>query len=425
MAAAVEFAGAPSAATDDCSQTLSPVGNSSKLFLSFKVDCDRPARVTILYGVTRRTLSLTGVTTQVAFHAATPSILLEPGLDQRITPHTVAAACKAAGPSAGYSLQDWCWDCFQVCGSRRSRREGLIGGDELQPPPLPVEDASGEAARLSGNGQPDTPLGKFTDHISAALVLLESGEGLQWDSGSIVSTPLRPLEGSTGGLRISGLQRIQDSILRVLPCAPPLGSPLQVQGTSVKCSPRVLPQGEAQGDSTPHSENPLDATHAVDVDLSQQWRFSCSVLEQQLQVEGQCFQLQEIYGMDALQKGSQQEGEALADDALCLICLTEARSVMMLPCRHVCLCSGCAQEMRGHSNFNCPVCRADVHTLMQIRQAPSASSAAAAAAGDKAPPTTAAVDSSLPGQAVATGEGAAAAAATDPSGPPVEQDSAV
>jgi len=401
----------------DGTEPLSPAGTSSSIFLSFKVDCDRPARVTVLYGVTRRTLSLTGVTTQVAFRYATPSLLLGPGLEQHITPSAIAAAIASAPGSPGQSLREWCWDCAPSCHDR-----------ELQFPPLAPEAGEGEAAMLHGERQADTPLGKFTDHTCAALVLLESGEGMQWDSADLaahtVHLPQAALTGQQSQIstaRIVGLQKIDDSLLRVLPCAPPLGSPLQVHCTSVQCTPRPqAPRDSGALADAPHT------TPSVDVQLNDEWRFSCSVLEQHLQVEGQCFQLQEIYGIDALQKQSEvgNTDTALADDALCLICLTEARGVMMLPCRHVCLCSACAQEMRGHANFNCPVCRADVHTLMQIRQdATPAATAEKSAASTGA--QTGVVSSSVPAGPSGEGEGGGAAATAAAAGPPAESDSAV
>ena len=75
---------------------LSGAGDSLITFASFVVDCDRPARATVLFGVTRRTLTLTGVTTAVACHAATPSVLLAAGLGQRIDPAAIAAALSSA-----------------------------------------------------------------------------------------------------------------------------------------------------------------------------------------------------------------------------------------------------------------------------------------------------------------------------------------
>jgi hypothetical protein len=54
--------------------------------------------------------------------------------------------------------------------------------------------------------------------------------------------------------------------------------------------------------------------------------------------------MQEIYGMDTH-----------APDE-CVVCMTEARDVMVLPCRHMCLCRGCADTLRQQSH-KCPICR--------------------------------------------------------------------
>ncbi len=354
---------------------LSRTGTSARIFTCFTVDCDRPARVTVLYCVSRRTLSLTGVTTHVAFRHATPSLLLGPGLNQHICPQSIAQALSALPPSShtsqAFTLQDWSWD-FSSSAERDCR---------LLFPPLPPAEGEGEAATIDAQGNHDTPLGKYTDRTSSVLILVESGEDVDWSSGgaAVSTVPLPQAEvqgGNTAqGAQITGIQKLDATLLQVLPCAPPLGSPLQVLSTSVACTAHVTALHQGQDAAVEESHGTV-AEHAVDVPLGDTWRFSCSVSEQQLQVEGQSFELQEIYGIDALQRKGHLQGDdatqaAMDDDALCLICLTESRGVMMLPCRHVCLCSGCAQEMRGHAAFKCPVCRSDVHTLMQIREAPA------------------------------------------------------
>lgn len=49
----------------------------------------------------------------------------------------------------------------------------------------------------------------------------------------------------------------------------------------------------------------------------------------------------------------------------CVICLTDDRTTAILPCRHVCLCSACAEQLRYQSN-SCPICRGPVQSFLKI-----------------------------------------------------------
>ncbi len=50
----------------------------------------------------------------------------------------------------------------------------------------------------------------------------------------------------------------------------------------------------------------------------------------------------------------------------CVICMSEPRDTLILPCRHLCLCQMCADSLRYQAN-NCPICRAPFRALLQIR----------------------------------------------------------
>jgi hypothetical protein len=53
---------------------------------------------------------------------------------------------------------------------------------------------------------------------------------------------------------------------------------------------------------------------------------------------------------------SSASSSMLASGSECVICLTEPRDTTVLPCRHMCLCAACAQQLRFNTN-KCPVCR--------------------------------------------------------------------
>lgn len=64
-------------------------------------------------------------------------------------------------------------------------------------------------------------------------------------------------------------------------------------------------------------------------------------------------------GDDDLLIGLVEEGEGKE----CLICLSEPRNTIIMPCGHMCVCSDCGDQINKKSN-NCPICRATINSLV-------------------------------------------------------------
>ena len=109
--------------------------------------------------------------------------------------------------------------------------------------------------------------------------------------------------------------------------------------------------------------------------------WSVRVLKQNIWVEGTSYELQEIYGLEQASGrsgGGSGSGGGLAsssaaaaaaeeaEERLCVICLVNPRDTTVLPCRHMCLCSECASELRKQSS-KCPICRYHIESLLHIR----------------------------------------------------------
>ncbi|XP_044473403.1 probable E3 ubiquitin-protein ligase LOG2 [Mangifera indica] len=91
--------------------------------------------------------------------------------------------------------------------------------------------------------------------------------------------------------------------------------------------------------------------------------YQVRVVKQILWVNSMRYELQEIYGI-----GNSVEGDVDANDPgkECVICLSEPRETTVLPCRHMCMCSGCAKVLRFQTN-RCPICRQPVERLLEIK----------------------------------------------------------
>lgn len=103
--------------------------------------------------------------------------------------------------------------------------------------------------------------------------------------------------------------------------------------------------------------------------------FSIKIIKQKLLAGGMELLLQEVYGIENKQKSEEEEREEADSDsegeeddlgAECVICITEVKDTLLLPCRHLCLCSSCAASLRFQAS-NCPICRAPFRALLQIK----------------------------------------------------------
>lgn len=136
---------------------------------------------------------------------------------------------------------------------------------------------------------------------------------------------------------------------------------MDVYPVSVKAeaAPPVNQSG-SDGNPTPGTTN-SQITHAVFE--KEKGEYQVRVVKQILWVNGMRYELQEIYGI-----GNSVDGDFDGNDPgkECVICLSEPRDTTVLPCRHMCMCSGCAKVLRFQTN-RCPICRQPVDRLLEIK----------------------------------------------------------
>ncbi|XP_023539072.1 probable E3 ubiquitin-protein ligase LUL4 [Cucurbita pepo subsp. pepo] len=91
--------------------------------------------------------------------------------------------------------------------------------------------------------------------------------------------------------------------------------------------------------------------------------FQVKVIRQLLWIDGMRYELREIFGIGS----SSSEGFDNNDSGKeCVICMTEPKDTAVLPCRHMCMCSECAKELKLQSN-KCPICRQPIEELIEIK----------------------------------------------------------
>lgn len=52
-------------------------------------------------------------------------------------------------------------------------------------------------------------------------------------------------------------------------------------------------------------------------------------------------------------------------DGACVICEEHRKCILLLPCKHVCMCSRCSQRLQNYNN-KCPICRTNIENSMKI-----------------------------------------------------------
>ncbi|KAG0360656.1 E3 ubiquitin-protein ligase mgrn1, partial [Gamsiella multidivaricata] len=71
----------------------------------------------------------------------------------------------------------------------------------------------------------------------------------------------------------------------------------------------------------------------------------------------------------------QTQGEepnlVLLDAPECVICLSDVKDTIVLPCRHFCICSECGDVLRRRSPQRCPICRQVFQALLHIASTPT------------------------------------------------------
>lgn len=99
------------------------------------------------------------------------------------------------------------------------------------------------------------------------------------------------------------------------------------------------------------------------------------VLKQKAIINGISFLLQEVYGFTDTVKDECAENMQTMRE--CVICMSDLKDTIVIPCRHLCLCHECAEVLRMQGRggtpedqrrgaARCPICRQAFHSMLQV-----------------------------------------------------------
>lgn len=95
------------------------------------------------------------------------------------------------------------------------------------------------------------------------------------------------------------------------------------------------------------------------------------VVKQVVLINGLPFEIKSIYGM--AEESDSVEGKQHIDvkdddgEKECLICLSEAKDTLIMPCGHFCICSDCGKGLIK-AKHTCPVCRGNIGSLIPMKK---------------------------------------------------------
>lgn len=96
------------------------------------------------------------------------------------------------------------------------------------------------------------------------------------------------------------------------------------------------------------------------------------LVKHKIEIKDQCYYIYDIYGMETIKGKTQLQKGSL--EQLCAICFTKTIEVVILPCRHMCLCLDCAglfnqrdKNNRSKVKAECPMCRSNIQSFINIQ----------------------------------------------------------
>ncbi|CCW69607.1 unnamed protein product [Phytomonas sp. Hart1] len=182
-------------------------------------------------------------------------------------------------------------------------------------------------------------------------------------------------------LDISKLEEKEKVFNKHYPKQMPCVIVLRYRTTELRKKERADNNTEIDGDNNNDKSDTVDVgevvveyTEHTAVDLAE--RPKRRVISQIVTTGGSAYVVENLYGAGhenttgegtELMVGSTivpHEGEE-EEEGLCVICLMNPKDTAVMPCRHMCMCKDCGEQLLKHKPV-CPVCRAPISTLLHM-----------------------------------------------------------
>ncbi|KAK6166440.1 hypothetical protein SNE40_023130 [Patella caerulea] len=152
------------------------------------------------------------------------------------------------------------------------------------------------------------------------------------------------------------------------------------QNESVVSDSSEYQDGTEVNDSDDMSEHTIDDNDDDDSEVSLNSQTFSSSDEEEDEIEVELPAVSDRYGMrnrsmtpsrpkNISPEEFEREIEKEKDKRKCVVCQDQSKSVLILPCRHMCLCVGCADQIvraRYIERRVCPLCRQRIQKVMNV-----------------------------------------------------------
>ena len=71
--------------------------------------------------------------------------------------------------------------------------------------------------------------------------------------------------------------------------------------------------------------------------------------------------------MQMQEKKLEEMSKIEIDDVKCIICFNSIRNIILMPCRHICMCNFCHEEMKSQWRIGkkCPICKTNIKSVVE------------------------------------------------------------
>ncbi|KAI9220282.1 hypothetical protein BC828DRAFT_383918 [Blastocladiella britannica] len=227
------------------------------------------------------------------------------------------------------------------------------------------------AHALAANFPSPPPLPTPSSHASPPPTPVSSARAFSSSPTSITAAPLLPI--SAVHARSNSGNGSNSPVPQGGSSSPTNGGPVLGAAANVPMYPIVITISASSNDA-------FNGNGAATV-ATEQWTYvaldprdlEVRIVKQKLWLGNVGMLLQEIYGFadtDAVAppgSPTAQPGDDSHQMPECIVCMADPKDTILLPCRHLCLCKECAQELRRQSTA-CPICRQPFHSMLHIAQ---------------------------------------------------------